>query len=213
MSLVSSQMRKCMYCNGGHSPLKARQQQQPRRRKPLATRQGARHSLNRSFCRPIVYRHHIKGRGASQRAYNLGEKKRHISEPALFSSFCPNIDSFLSLSFKTQLHNVGCLIEEARNGFFFSQNQNTACGKRGQGRNVALPAKASTDGGKRKRGSESLLLRRLVGKGDTLLDVALQALDGGFQQRLLLGGEVSEDVDGLLGSVGLIQRVSRQDKP
>lgn len=64
------------------------------------------------------------------------------------------------------------------------------------------PAKASKGG--RGAGNESLLLGWLVGKGDTLLDVALQALDGGLQQRLLLGGDVPEDVDGLLGSVGLI---------
>jgi hypothetical protein len=56
--------------------------------------------------------------------------------------------------------------------------------------------------GRRKR-VESLLLGCLVGKGDTLLDVALQALDGGLQQRLLLSSEVSEDIDCLLGAVGL----------
>ncbi len=47
------------------------------------------------------------------------------------------------------------------------------------------------------------MLWGLVGKGDALLDVALQALDSGLQQRLLLGSQVSEDVNCLLGSVGL----------
>lgn len=47
------------------------------------------------------------------------------------------------------------------------------------------------------------LLGRVVGELDALLDVALEALDGRLEQRLLLVGEVAEDVDGLLGTVGL----------
>jgi hypothetical protein len=47
------------------------------------------------------------------------------------------------------------------------------------------------------------LLGRVVGKVDALLDVALQARDRLLEQRLLLVGEVAEDVDCLLGAVGL----------
>lgn len=42
-----------------------------------------------------------------------------------------------------------------------------------------------------------------VGKVDSLLDVALEAGNGSLQQLLLLVGNVAEDVDGLLGTVGL----------
>lgn len=38
---------------------------------------------------------------------------------------------------------------------------------------------------------------------DALLDVALQALNRGLEQSLLLVGNVAQDVDGLLGAVGL----------
>ena len=42
-----------------------------------------------------------------------------------------------------------------------------------------------------------------MGKVDALLDVALKALDRSREQSLLLLGDVGEDVDGLLGAVGL----------
>lgn len=48
----------------------------------------------------------------------------------------------------------------------------------------------------------------MVGEGDALLDVALQARNGGFQQSLLLLGDVAQDVDSLLSSVGLEEMVS-----
>jgi hypothetical protein len=48
-----------------------------------------------------------------------------------------------------------------------------------------------------------LLLGRVVGKVDALLDVALQPFNGNLQQLLLLGGNVGKNVDGLLGTVGL----------
>ena len=47
------------------------------------------------------------------------------------------------------------------------------------------------------------LLRRRVGEGDALLDVALEAVDGLGQELLLLLRDVTQGVDGLLGSVGL----------
>jgi hypothetical protein len=47
------------------------------------------------------------------------------------------------------------------------------------------------------------LLGRVVGKVDALLDVALQPLDRLLEKRLLLIGDVAEDVDGPLGAVGL----------
>lgn len=47
------------------------------------------------------------------------------------------------------------------------------------------------------------LLGRVVGKVDTLLDVALQALNRSLEQNLLLVGDVAQNVDGLLGAVGL----------
>lgn len=46
-------------------------------------------------------------------------------------------------------------------------------------------------------------MRRSVGEGDALVDVALQALDGLGQELLLLLRDVTQGVDGLLGSVGL----------
>ena len=42
-----------------------------------------------------------------------------------------------------------------------------------------------------------------MGKVNTLLDVALEALDGSLEESLLLLGDVAEDVDGLLSTVGL----------
>ena len=42
-----------------------------------------------------------------------------------------------------------------------------------------------------------------MGKVDALLNVALQARDRRLEQLLLLLGDVAEDVDGLLGAVGL----------
>ena len=48
-----------------------------------------------------------------------------------------------------------------------------------------------------------LLLRGVVGKVNTLLDVALEALDGSLEESLLLLGDVAEDVDSLLSTVGL----------
>jgi len=50
----------------------------------------------------------------------------------------------------------------------------------------------------------NLLLRGVVSERNTLLDVALQALDSGLQECLLLVGDIGEDIDGLLGTVGLI---------
>ena len=46
-------------------------------------------------------------------------------------------------------------------------------------------------------------MRRSVGEGDALFDVALEALDGLGQELLLLLRDVTQGVDGLLGSVGL----------
>ena len=48
-----------------------------------------------------------------------------------------------------------------------------------------------------------LLLRGAVDEVNALLNVALQTLDSSFEQRLLLIGEVTQDVDGLLSTVGL----------
>lgn len=42
-----------------------------------------------------------------------------------------------------------------------------------------------------------------MGKGDALGDVVLQALSASIQQRLLLRGDVAQDIGGLLGAVGL----------
>lgn len=53
------------------------------------------------------------------------------------------------------------------------------------------------------KGEGSSLLRGVVGKGDTLADVALKTGDSSFQQLLLLVGDRRQDVNGLLGSVGL----------
>ena len=56
-------------------------------------------------------------------------------------------------------------------------------------------------------GDESLF-RGLAGERDTLLDVALQASDGFLQKLLLLGIKITEDVNSLLGTVGLRMPVS-----
>jgi hypothetical protein len=42
-----------------------------------------------------------------------------------------------------------------------------------------------------------------VGERDTLLDIALQALDSSIKESLLLVGDVGKDVNGLFGTVGL----------
>lgn len=42
-----------------------------------------------------------------------------------------------------------------------------------------------------------------MSKGDTLLDVVLEALDGHFHQRLLLLGNASQGVGGFLSTIGL----------
>jgi len=42
-----------------------------------------------------------------------------------------------------------------------------------------------------------------VGEGNTLLDVALQTLDAGIHQCLLLLSDAAKRVNGLLGTVGL----------
>jgi hypothetical protein len=52
------------------------------------------------------------------------------------------------------------------------------------------------------RGLDSLL-GRVVGKSNALLDVALEILDGLFQELLLLRGDALQNVDGLLGTIGL----------
>ena len=49
-----------------------------------------------------------------------------------------------------------------------------------------------------------LLLRGVVDEADALLDVALEALDRGVQERLLLGGDALQRVLDLLDTVGLI---------
>lgn len=48
-----------------------------------------------------------------------------------------------------------------------------------------------------------LLLRGVLNELNTLLDVALKALDASLQESLLLVGDTVEDVTGLLGTVGL----------
>ncbi len=47
-----------------------------------------------------------------------------------------------------------------------------------------------------------------MGERNALLDVALQALDGSLQERLLLLGDVTKDIKGLLGAVGLQSRLA-----
>ena len=42
-----------------------------------------------------------------------------------------------------------------------------------------------------------------MGKGDSLLNVALETLDASIEQRLLLVRDVGQDVGGLLSTVGL----------
>lgn len=46
-------------------------------------------------------------------------------------------------------------------------------------------------------------MRGGVGKGDTLLDVALEALNSGLEEGLLLFGDVAKDIDGPLSTIGL----------
>lgn len=52
-------------------------------------------------------------------------------------------------------------------------------------------------------GQSFLLLRRAVDELNTLLDVALESVDGCLQKRLLLAGQLAEHVMCLLSSVGL----------
>lgn len=56
--------------------------------------------------------------------------------------------------------------------------------------------------GRMEEGGQSLL-RRLVGERHAFLDVVLQPGDGLLQQLLLLVGDVGENIDGFLGTVGL----------
>jgi hypothetical protein len=48
-----------------------------------------------------------------------------------------------------------------------------------------------------------LLWGRVLDELNTLLDVALKTSDASLQELLLLLGDATEDVDGLLGTVGL----------
>lgn len=43
-----------------------------------------------------------------------------------------------------------------------------------------------------------------MGKGDALLNVALESVNGLLEVLVLLAGEVGQRVDGLLGTVGLL---------
>ena len=53
------------------------------------------------------------------------------------------------------------------------------------------------------REREILLWWGVLGKFDTLLDVALETLDAGLEELLLLVGDTIKNVDGLLDTVGL----------
>ena len=46
-------------------------------------------------------------------------------------------------------------------------------------------------------------------EGNSLLDVALETLDGRLQEGLLLGGRIRKDADGTLGSIGLEEMISQ----
>lgn len=60
------------------------------------------------------------------------------------------------------------------------------------------------------KGGKRLLWWGVLDELDALLNVALQALDARLQERLLLVGHTVQDVDGLLGAVGLsVMSVSR----
>lgn len=48
-----------------------------------------------------------------------------------------------------------------------------------------------------------LLLGRVVGKVNALLDVALESVNGLLQVLVLIAGEVGQGVDSLLSTVGL----------
>ena len=50
---------------------------------------------------------------------------------------------------------------------------------------------------------ERLLWWGVLDEVDALLDVALEALNAGLEELLLLVGDAVKDVDGLLGTVGL----------
>lgn len=53
------------------------------------------------------------------------------------------------------------------------------------------------------RDGDGRLLRRVLDEVDALFDVALEALGAGGEELLLLVGDAVEDVDGVLGTVGL----------
>ncbi len=56
--------------------------------------------------------------------------------------------------------------------------------------------------------SGCLLLRGVVGERDALLNVALETGHGGLQKLLLLVGDVTKNIDGFLGPVGLETRLA-----
>ena len=68
--------------------------------------------------------------------------------------------------------------------------------------NEAITNVSNRKGGGR-NGWVVLLLRGVLNELNTLLDVALKALDASFQESLLLVGDTVKDVTGLLGTVGL----------
>lgn len=49
-----------------------------------------------------------------------------------------------------------------------------------------------------------------MGKGDTLLDVALETLNRGLEEGLLLFGDVAKDVNSPLSTIGLNNCQHRQ---
>lgn len=53
------------------------------------------------------------------------------------------------------------------------------------------------------RGREVLLWWGVLDEFDTLLDVALETLDAGLKELLLLVGDTIKNVDGFLNTVGL----------
>lgn len=62
---------------------------------------------------------------------------------------------------------------------------------------------AVTGGQKVVRGREVLLWWGVLDEFDALLDVALETLDAGLEELLLLVGDTVENVDSLLNTVGL----------
>lgn len=71
---------------------------------------------------------------------------------------------------------------------------------------LAKPAQSFSD--ERNGRGVSLLCGR-VSEGDAFLNVPLEALGAGLQQRLLLVGDVSKDIDRLLGAIGLETMLER----